>query len=728
MYYAHSRNAQGKRHELVTHLRAVADLAAGFAEPIDGAACARYLGLWHDVGKFSQRFQEYLAACETNPQKAHQKVDHKTAGSIIAKMHTGTLAMLVQAHHGGLRTPNGFKDWLALRQDEPYVREALARARAALPDLEPQAKPSLPSYVEGDQLDAEFYLRFLFSALVDADALDTERHFAHAVASNRGSSVTVEELWERFATYMRGKTGIQGDALGRARHHIYQDCQRAADLPPGLFRLAVPTGGGKTLAGMGFALRHMLRHGLQRVIVAVPFISITEQTAMVYRDVFERDPIDQTPVVLEHHTGAREVSDEDGSADQYAVWQRLASENWDAPIIVTTTVQLFESLFASGTSRCRKLHNLANSVIILDEVQSLPPKLLSPILDALGQLTAHCHTTVVLSTATQPAFEAISQFANVKAHDLIPDATPWFSTLQRVTFEWHIGSALSWTEVANIMRAQSQALVIVNTKKDALALLESLDDPDALHLSTLLCGSHRRAVINEIRARLASNQPCHVVSTQCIEAGVDVDFPLVLRALGPLDSIIQAAGRCNREGKLNKADARVIVFRTEEDRVPPGPYRTATEVTTALLGQDGCDLHDPTLSRAYFAKLFQTIDLDARRVQELRKSLLYPDVAHAFQMIEEDTESVVITTYGTDTERGEVQRMISRLRSGAPEVRTLFRELQPYLVAIRHRDALRYQREGLIMPITTGLGEWIGSYDPVHGLHGVALELGQLIA
>ncbi len=707
MYYAHSRNPQGRRQTLVTHLHNVADLAADFAAAFGAGEPARYLGLWHDLGKFNPEFQRYLLTCEANPAARGHGPDHKAAGAQLAKRHLNVIAMLIQAHHGGLQTPTDFKTWLAQKATDPAIARSLEQAQREIADLEPGGPIPLPNYTEPQA--GELFLRLLFSALVDADRLDTERHFQPERSAQRGADVTMAELWERFERNQQKVSGQHGDTVNQARHAIYQACLAAADHPPGLFRLTVPTGGGKTRSAMAFALRHALRYGQRRVIVAVPFISITEQTADVYREIFHTEG-DVRPVVLEHHSAAAGREDED-DFHPHQVWARLAAENWDAPIIVTTTVQLFESLFSNQTSHCRKLHRLARSVIILDEAQTLPPHLLDPILDALRQLCEHYGTTVVLATATQPAFEAIRAFSGLPATEIVPNAAHFFTVLKRVSYDWRTEPALTWAEVASVMREEShQALAVVNTKKDALALLDALNDPGALHLSTSLCGAHRRHVIEEVKRRLRTGESCKLVSTQVIEAGVDLDFPLVLRALGPLDSIIQAAGRCNREGRLERG--RVIVFRPAEGGLPVGIYRTATDITGALRGGDHLDPDDPAVPRRYFQRLFQTVETDREHIQKLRAELNYPEVARRFRMIDEDTESLAVHY---DAEVGE---MLKRLRQGAPDARLLLRRLQPYLVSVRRHQAERYRQLGLIAEVLPGLGEWLGAYDPIRGLVG----------
>lgn len=482
MAYAHSKNARGHRHDLVDHSRSVAELAAAFALDLQASQVAHVLGLWHDLGKFHPAWQAYLLGSESDPGMRGHGPDHKTAGAQLALKHLGTLALLVQGHHGGLQTPTDLKAWLSDPTRAAAIREALDLARQALPDLEPRQQLPLPAPVRRERLTAELFMRLLFSALVDADFLDTERHFREEASAQRGTEVTLAVLWERFERHQRQFSGQRSGVISRSRHEILEHCLAAAELPPGLFRLAVPTGGGKTLSAMGFALKHALRHGHRRVIVAVPFISITEQTADVYRSIFD-GPRDDSPndqsVVLEHHSGADSIEDQasgEEDARPSTSWRRLAAENWDAPIIVTTTVQLFQSLFAARTSATRKLHRIARSVIILDEAQSLPSHLLTPILDVLCQLCQHFGTTVVLSTATQPAFDAIPVFSAAPAREMVPDAPRFFEILKRVEYQWRLDPPLTWTAVAELADGEPQALIVVNTKKDALALLDVLDD------------------------------------------------------------------------------------------------------------------------------------------------------------------------------------------------------------------------------------------------------------
>lgn len=706
----------------MTHLRTVADTARGFGSHFDGGTLAYYAGLWHDLGKFHPGFQDYLRRCEADPDARERGPEHKGAGAVLALEHCPPVSMLIQGHHGGLRSRNDAKNWVAQRASDPLVVAAIEAARSAIADLEPATPVPTPDAFQ-DARAAELCLRLLFSALVDADFLDTESHFRPDRTGERTApDVSLDELWARFERNQSSLPRRAGSFVDEARQAVYRDALAAAERAPGVFRLTVPTGGGKTRSAMAFALRHALKHGMRRVIVAAPYTSITEQTAQVYREIFGADAHGRE-VVLEHHSQALAAEDDDGDFHRRQAAARLAAENWDAPIVVTTTVQLFESLFSNATSRLRKAHRMAGSVILLDEAQTLPPRLLDPITDAIRQLTTWAGTTVVLSTATQPAFEAAKPFAGLHPDEIVVEPARWFDALKRVDYEWRGDEAMPWEDAAWQLREERQGLAVVNLKKDAAALLDALGDPDALHLSTNLCGAHRRRVIEQVRGRLRRGEPCRLVSTQVVEAGVDLDFPFVMRAMGPLDAVIQAAGRCNREGGLERG--RVLIFRPEGDGTPPGPYRTATDVARAMLA-GGASLDDAGTALEYFRRLYATVPTDAARIQERREQFDYPETAHRFRMIEDEAETVVIADYGTEQEQRSVERDIRALRDGEGS-RYLLRSLQPYVVAVYRSKANELRGKGLVEPLAEGIGLWRGRYDAVRGLVETGLDPDQLV-
>jgi CRISPR-associated endonuclease/helicase Cas3 len=566
----------------------------------------------------------------------------------------------------------------------------------------------------------------LHSALVDADWIDTDAHFTPANAARRTRpQPTMAELWtvtER-AQQMRIERA-EPTHLNRVRAEIYRACVDAAERPPGTFTLTVPTGGGKTLSGLAFALRHAVRWDKRRVIVALPYTSIIEQNADVYRDLLGDD------AVLEHSSAARWRHERPGASadpDESEAYLRreLAAENWDAPVVVTTTVQLLESLFSNRNARLRKLHRVAGSVVVLDEAQTLPPHLLAPTLDVLGRLVRDYGVTLVLSTATPPALAAREGF------DGLTDITPIVDNpgalaarLARVTYDVQTDEPWSWTRVADEMETADRALVIVNTKRDAAALLDELSarDPDParapLHLSTNQCAAHRRTILAHVRQRLDAGEPIRLVSTQVIEAGVDISFPLVLRALGPLDRIVQAAGRCNRSGELGPRGGRVVVFEPSEGSAPPGAYRRATDKTRTLLTDDpALDLNAPDTALRFFRLFYATENTDAENVQAMREGLNYAQTDRAYRLIEDEGVPVVV-----DYADGHAAaRAIEAARFPG---RDLFRAAQPFTVTLRRPALESALSDGLAREIADGLYLWTGRYDGGLGGRGLRLEGG----
>lgn len=698
---AHSPNPAGESHLLADHTLGVAVLAGWFAGKFGHQLLGYLAGLHHDLGKISHRFQRYL-----ENTKALTGGDHKGVGAALAARAVWQpLAFLIAGHHGGLPDKNKVRQLISSADPE-----TISRADELLTSLHHESAhfdPATLQHLTPHQL--ELLIRMLFSALVDADFLDTERHFEPKKTKIRAKETTLEQLWLSFEKSQRKISGKSASLVNQERHKIYLQCLERADYEQGFFRLTVPTGGGKTRSAMAFALKHALRHKLDRVIVAIPYTSIIEQTADVYREIFGFD------AVLEHHSSVAWRKQEDERGDGLS-WARLASENWDAPIIVTTTVQLFESLFSNKTSRCRKLHSIANSILILDEVQTLPLGLLDPILDVLRQLVERYQVTVLLCTATQPAYEAHPYFADLKdLCEIVTGTDDLFQALKRVDYRFtDPDEPWDWERVATEMTRSSQALAILNTKKDALALLDSLPDgPETFHLSTLLCGAHRRQVIAEVKRRLQEGEPCRLVSTQVVEAGVDIDFPLVLRAVGPLDRIIQAAGRCNREGKLPTGE--VIVFRpAESSGLPRGEYSSATNITKIVMRDPAFDPHHTDSVRKYFSKLFATVNTDKSNIQDTRRQFDYPEINRKFRIIESNTIPVVVL-YKDEEEK--ILELIEKLRCSLPvKARYIMRYLQPFIVNVYENQLSTPEGLPTTTEMTPGLRVWEMEYDEKKGI------------
>jgi CRISPR-associated endonuclease/helicase Cas3 len=727
---AHTKNSLGKRQGLEEHLRNVANAAARYSEAFGGEEFARCAGLLHDIGKYDPAFQQYLLNAEQNPTQRLRGPDHKGAGAVLAEKfeRKGSLAGIIFGHHGGIQSSAKLQTHIHEHRMKKPAQDAIVTAQRMFPELLTPPGRIIPTYVRS-ALELEFFTRMAFSALVDADFLDTEKHFNAGRRPERDNHWRVVDLWNRFeAAYRQKFTGAERSLLNTTRAEVYQSCLSAASLPPGFFRLTVPTGGGKTLASLAFALRHALEYNQERIIYAIPYTSIIDQTAKVFREMF-----DDGQAFIEHHS---DISLPDSAnLTLVEIHRRLAAENWDASLIATTTVQLFESLLGCGTSKCRKLHHIAKSVIVLDEAQMLPVYFLTPILDVLRQLVAFYGVTVVLCTATQPDFESRQGFEGLPdIREIVPEPDRYFARLRRVEYQLPtVDETWTWEEVADRVRAEHQILVIVNTRRDAIELIDTLtpgdsieeeNNPALFHLSTRLCSMHRKAVLEEVRRRLKTGEPCRLIATQVIEAGVDVDFPLVMRALGPLDSIVQAAGRANREGKMPHP-GKVIVFVPENGHMPKGSYLVGTDIAGRLLNDSGANLHDPALYQAYFREYYGYPNRDRYGIQELRKIFDYPEVAQTFHMIEDDSTPVIVR-YQPAAKA--VENLLSTVRNSTHLRRDDLRALQPYSVNLLTHECKKALKHGLVLEVIPGVWEWHGMYDSGQdGKHGQGIVLDSIM-
>jgi CRISPR-associated endonuclease/helicase Cas3 len=670
--------------------------------------------LWHDLGKFQPEFQRRL-------QGEKVSVEHSGAGAAhaMAAHQSGALplAFVIAGHHAGLANliksspgnPTPLTERLALN-------EALARRlSAAVPDsILSHPLPSLPPFLDPilgqheQKNRVEFWIRFLFSALTDADYLDTEHALDPHRSGLRPQPLDPGTLLPLIETAIAKKRiDAPLTELQNARNEVADACRAAADMPPGLFSLTAPTGTGKTLASMLFALRHAALQGLRRVIVVLPYTSIIEQNAAAYRDVFGEK------TVLEHHTNLDPDKELSRKGEELTAEHRLASENWDAPIIVTTTVQFFESLFANRTSRCRKLHNIARSVVILDEVQSLPPNFLVTILDALKQLTAHYGCTIALSTATPPSLVARANFSYglPQVTEIIPDPAALARTLRRVTYHWpQTPEPSGWEEVAALMAGHPRSLAVVHLRNDARILtgiLRSLKpDEPVYHLSASMCAAHRSNVLADVRLQLKSGDPCRLVSTQLIEAGVEIDFPVLFRAMAGLDSIVQAAGRCNREGNLPSGAVHIFNAPTQP---PPGVLRRGLETMRALLAAKGADadISDPDTCIEYFRAFYSVTLRDTLGIQAERAELNFATVAEMFHLIEDECTASIVVKYGDSEDR------LKSLERAGPSRATL-RRLQPFIVQIYPNALHRLTAAGALDEVFPGVFRLL---DPFHHIY-----------
>lgn len=699
-FLAHVREItknQWAKHALEEHLRAVAERAAHFAVTFGSSDWAHVAGVWHDLGKYRPAFQNYIRRASGYDANAHietapGRVDHSTAGAIYAEEKLGlpgrVLAYLIAGHHAGLPDyeaditgRRSLQRRLAEGRDKGYVQETLG---AAIPhDI---LNPPVPVFrVPGDRDGFHLWVRMLFSCLVDADFLDTEAFMDPPRATSRQGYPDIATLLTQLNAHM---AKLQHDAeptpVNAIRQAVYRQCCDKAQSPPGLFSLTVPTGGGKTLSSLVFALRHAERFGKRRVIYAIPYTSIIEQTADVFRDVFKSSE----DVVVEHHSQA------DSAPEKEDARSRLACENWDAPLIVTTNVQLFESLYAARTSRCRKLHNIVDSVVILDEAQMLPPEYLQTICSTIKLLSTHYGVTFVFCTATQPALNSRQHLGQVftgldQIEEIIDDVNTLYKQLQRVEVELpqDLHTPVSWEALAEDLQQHASVLCIVNSRRDCRSLWE-LMPAGTYHLSALMCGQHRSEKIKEIRERLAHGEPIRVISTQLIEAGVDVDFPVVYRALAGLDSIAQAAGRCNRNGKLPHV-GQVQVFVPPSS--PQGLLRRGKDKTQELLSGWEEDPLSPEAFQRYFSLFYGAVDADKKSITALTTvnedgGLPFRTLAERFQLIDDEDQITVFVRYG------EGDTLLEHLRHQGPE-RWLMRKLQRYSVSLYQHDFRRLLQE-----------------------------------
>jgi CRISPR-associated endonuclease/helicase Cas3 len=720
LYAAHSPNEVGRWQPMDEHETKVGELGERFAAAFGAGALGRLCGLLHDAGKYHDDFQTYLDECvaakAAGGRGPNRGPDHKSAGALwIQELNEGLaefLKPIIAGHHGGLPSQADLEN---LEQQREFHTPSVERARAALGDLELPDLERVPAMARlQTEHQSELFVRFLYSCLVDADSLDTERHFNEAKTVQREGAPDISVLLPHYYQHQQGMMErVRREPLtpvNEVRMKVYEACLNAALLPPGIFRLTVPTGGGKTLSSLGFALEHAQANNLHRIIYALPFTAIVDQTADVFRRVFPTER-----AVLEHHSAIQEPEDAEGGQRDEDIWRRLATDNWDATVIVTTTVQLFDSLFSNRRGRCRKLHRLVKSVIVLDEVQTLPLELLQPILDVLAELVDGYGVSVVLCTATPPALDVSSPYLTglQNVEDIITNPQTHYRALQRVKYDV-CGDAWSWERVASEMWARRQCLTVVNTRRDALALWEALADPNAIHLSTLMCGAHRRRALAEIRARLKSGLPCRVVSTQLIEAGVDISFPAVFRAIGPFDRIIQAAGRCNRHGELLGL-GEVVVFFPSEGGAPQGIYRMAMDEARDLLAQGDIDFDDPNTYTSYFQRVVQLLgaSTDRYKIQSLRTAWNFPEVAKEFRLIRDDTMPVLVD-YDP--------YFFRRIQTASKERRLTdeeWQQVQQHVVGIRWHDFQQLKRSTIEEWVRDQLYAWEGQYDPWIGLSGV---------
>lgn len=714
-YWAHSDPWQ----RLSEHLENVAAVAAQLAEaarPGDESfrAAAEAAGLLHDFGKYTDCFQKMI-------RTGKGRCKHSAHGAVLA--HDGgrpDIALAIAGHHAGLPNRSGGNGTLEVRLKETRA-EAVSlkdRAEIALPSLENWR----PTSLKKDNFD--LHTRMLFSCLVDGDRLDSGHQaavFPELMAESR--------LTALLAHIEKLAASSDDGVVKSARRRVLEDCLSAAPWPERLLSLTVPTGGGKTLSAMAFALKRatLFPKFYRRVIVVIPFLSIIEQNAEVYEDVFGQD------AVLEHHSGSFDrlrpqqdgehfIPEEVDETGYLPAALRPATENWSAPLIVTTSVRLFESLFSNRPSDLRRIHNIARSIIILDEVQTLPRRLIAPLLAMIRELSEEWGCTFVFATATQPAFQKPPDSARQDARwpegtirEIVQEPAKLQAALRRVNIDWELERQASWDEIATRILAHPNVLCVVNLREHASQLFDAVvaragseGIDEIFHLSTRMCAAHRLKILRRIRKRLKDNLPCRVISTQLIEAGVDLDFDVVYRALGPLDAVCQAAGRADREGRLTarlgRPGGRVIVFRSEDDKTPPNEYKEATDLTSSLAKatlQRGESLQTDSIEKInrYWNRYYGEGGDQGADLQELRHKNDFRTLADKFEMISDRTRDIFVPYDDSSREAIEELRRIGTL------TRALRHKLQRYTVGLRPYEVERAL--GVLEEIRPDSGIWV---------------------
>lgn len=740
---AHSPGVNGQWHLLRDHLRDTAELARRFAEPWGGDDLAAFIGLSHDLDKYKDEWQDALRAV-VRGERTKTGVPHAagggTLGSLLvdgeASVETALLhALLVRSHHSGLRNMSGavFESLRAgMRGDTDEIRRIAesdlglnfgdVAADVTMPSWFPErldldsiyfGKKRLTGDAARDAITVEMFARMTFSTLVDADWSDTDAHFRSRPLFPE-AELDAPAVWARFQEqHANSFNGPARHPMDRLRNDLFDNAVAAALSKPGFYSLDAPVGSGKTLAGMAFALRHAAEHQKRRIIVAVPYTTITTQNAAVYRRFL--DPDNTGRVVLENHSGIlseRVLNDP---------WRRGVSSNWNAPVIVTTDVQLLESLHDYRTGAVRKLHRIANSVIILDETQSLPVSLLPTILETLRELVDHYGVTVLFSSATPPNFSALPVWQGIDiTHIDAPDPNAVSSSRVDLVLPTAGEPAKTWKETAALVDAQPQTLSILNTIASVNSLIDELRALGAPHVRAFtarLCGIHRTRVLADAQQRLAAGDPIHLVATIAIQAGVDISFPWGLRELAGLVDILQALGRINRHAAL--ATATLLVTEIEGSRNPSAESEIAARITRRLFIDGDYDPSTPEGLSLYFRELYAALLRDgtgqrAAEIAQLRHALAFESVADAFTMIDSEyTTPVLITDYGTSQERAAVAALVEALSvQDAKPTNAQQGLIQQFSASAPNR---------VITPSTTrelsdGTLVWLGEYDSILGV------------
>lgn len=714
-FIAHSENKLGKKHQLKQHLVETAKLVESFAPCENFKELFRLAGLLHDTGKFQDGFQNYL-------EFGKPKTPHAAVGAVIAyDMYKKYLPLpfVIKGHHAGLPNKQDLIDDIKYYEDYTDLIDLLKnRFYQTIGKSDNYGKIELT-----DALELECLTRFLFSSLTDADWLDTERHFSKDKFENRESQKLdydklIAALEDEFT-----KLPTEGK-INKLRTKAREEAANLSTARTGFFSLQLPTGLGKTLTSVYWALLHAKKNELNRIIVVLPYINIIDQTASILKNIFGKENI------IEHHSGVIEddANYENELPDNHIEsYKRLACENWDAPIIVTTSVQFFESLFSNKSFKCRKNHNIFNSVVIFDEIQTLPKHLAEPTIMMLKNISSFNKTSFLFCTATLPAFSKRNEFNGIeKITPLIKDTKLYFDEIRRVKYTLinELNPINLETVAENILQEKDSYLVIVNTKAVAKELFQKVSSGENeklyFHLSTSMCPDHRKKTIASIIYNLKQKRKIGVISTQLVEAGVDFDFPTVYRAIAPLDAVIQAAGRCNRNDKLQGKKGNVVLFKLENQKMPDRTYSACADITEVSIKDDINTLYEiDSYERYYKTVVSLLVDADKFRITNERKSFNFKTVNHQYKIIDEATVPLFIAKYSVDSHLL-LNELFYEIKHSKFINRDFYRKLQQYSVQVYPNFLTKYNSQ--FEKIGDTILVWHGGYDFNFGLSPEDIE------
>lgn len=721
-YYAHSENRLNEKHCLSKHLQQTAKLVESYACRENYKPIFYLTGLLHDLGKYQTEFQNYL-----KKSGRHGSVPHASWGAGYARLNRLLeTSIAIDGHHKGLPDNSAWKSGTEpFKRGEVYGFEDVVRAFESDIGMDENFIRNYETPKFDKPLHRETFVRYLFSALTDADWLSTEQHFDPDTSDIRITSTLPIEMMLSKLEQEISKKPKEGE-INQMRNDAQTQAVQKAEMPCGFYSLALPTGMGKTLTSMSWALRHAKKNDLKRIIIVLPFINIIDQTAQVLKDILGEE------WVLEHHASFNEdikdTSDIDENSSPISKRKQLACENWDYPIIITTTVQFFESLFSNRPSRCRKIHNIAESVVIFDEVQTLPKEVILPTLQMLKDIQLVMKVSFLFCTATQPAFEKREGFTGIEAiYPLIENPEGLYRKTKRVKYS--LLNELAPIENNHLLNAVIQeddsTLVIFNTKKATLDFFHYATDYDSwekrYHLSTAMCPSHRKDVIKNIRYDLKAKRKILVVSTQLIEAGVDFDFPVLFRAIAPLESIIQSAGRCNRENKLGVYGGKVFLFKMRDGGMPDKTYAACAGHAEEFIGLDVDQLHDYTVFRKYYAQVVNLyVDPDKYKINDARGKFNFQTANDIYRIIDKVTEGLFIYFYSDESKRFfhsvEHKEFLSR---------DDYRKMQAFTVQVYKHFTVNNAAMCKLMP--QGFMAWYGNYDRETGISVTPIEADKMI-